>query len=153
LNDGYVLGFDFRYNAGRIREHLRIARQFLDVAKLAMQEGHSEAAIDNLFSCVELLAKGALLMHLPEVTTSKTHGFIKSAYNKWSSLGNADTEYSQLLNQLADLRKRARYLRGQPTTGSNVLGAVAAMAERMYSDLDATLPVRTEIPRDLPSGT
>jgi len=151
LHGGYVLGFDFRYNAGRIREHLRVARQFLDVARHALQEGHSEAVIDNLFSGVELLAKGALLMHLPEVTTSRTHGFIQSAYNKWSSLGNVDTEYSQLLNRLAHLRNPARYLRGHLATKSDDLLAMANTAERMYSGLVAELPVHTEIPADLPS--
>ncbi len=145
--DRYFLSFDFRYNASRIREHLRVSAQFLDLAHHSLSKGHSEAMLDNLFSAVELIAKGALLMHMPEAVTSRGHGFVHSAYNAWGRLGNADRRYTSLLNQLGQLRSAARYLRGSLTVSDNDLRETLGTARQMYSELHEQLPKRVRVDR------
>lgn len=143
--DRYFLSFDFRYNAFRVREHLRIAAQFLDLAQHSLSKGHSEALLDNLFSAVELIAKGALLMHLPQAATARGHGFLHSAYNNWGRLGNTDRRYTSLLNDLTRLRTTARYLRGELAVSDRELQDMLATANEMYSDLMEKLPRRVTI--------
>jgi hypothetical protein len=83
LHKGFwVLKFDFRYNAARIRETIAAAREFLDAATFCLDKGNLRALVENLFGATELMAKGLLLMN-PDGTilAGKSHGIIATKFN------------------------------------------------------------------------
>ena len=78
----WFLAFDFRYNAARVASIIDAAREFLDLAAYTLEQNHTRAFVDNLFSTTELLAKGQLLMYPDEsLLKSKTHTVVKSKFN------------------------------------------------------------------------
>jgi uncharacterized protein (UPF0332 family) len=142
----WFAGFDFRYNAAIASEHLEAARQFLDSASSSLEKGDFRVVADNLFSAVELMAKGLLLMHDKTVLTSKKHGIIHSRYNQWGYLGNTAELYTQLLNKLTSLRGSARYLHKDFNLPEEEAKKMIETAEDMYRDLEARIPKRYERP-------
>lgn len=142
----WFAGFDFRYNAALISDHLDAARQFLDSASSSLERGYFRVVVDNLFSAVELMAKGLLLMHDKTVLTIKKHGVIHSRYNQWGHLGNTDEQYTQLLNKLISLRGSARYLHRDFNLSEEEAKSMIEIAEDMYLDLRAQVPKRYEHP-------
>lgn len=143
----WFAGFDFRYNAALVSDHLDAARQFLDSASSSLLErGHFRVVVDNLFSAVELLAKGLLLMHDKTVLTTKKHGIIHSRYNQWGHLENPDEQYTQLLNKLIPLRSSARYLHKDLNLSEEEAMNMIEIAEDMFLDLKAQVPKRYERP-------
>lgn len=71
------------------------------------------AFIDNAFSSIELLAKSELLLEpMSGLEKKANHKRIKSEYNKRAKNILDKKEESILLNQLSDLRNKARYLKG-----------------------------------------
>src|ERR1041385_5443813 len=93
----WLLRFDFRYNARRVEETLRLAREFLDAAKFGLEKNNLNAFVDALFSATELVAKAQLLMMPdPSLLRLTSHGPIHSKYNWWGKLGNAEQRYVQL---------------------------------------------------------
>ena len=110
----WVISFDFRRNASRIAGIIAAAREFLESAPRALEDGHLRAFCVLLFAAVELTAKGELIM-LPDrsLLESRTHEYLSSRYNQWGKLGNTDPANVSLLNRLAELLPTARYLQGE----------------------------------------
>jgi len=136
----WFVGFDFRYNAAVISDHLDAARQFLDSVSFSFPKGYLRVVAENLFSAVELMAKGLLLMHDETLLTSKKHGAVSSRYNQWGNLGNTDEKYTQLLNKLSNIRSSSRYLQREFNLTDKEAENMIEIAENMYSDLKAQLP-------------
>jgi uncharacterized protein (UPF0332 family) len=107
---GWVASFDFRTGRGRALAYLETAKQFLGYAIQASEAKHHAPSIDNLFSCVALIAKAILTMAGHSAKGSKTHSSIQSAINRWRSSGNVDGAFVDIYNRLFDLRPRARYM-------------------------------------------
>lgn len=138
--ESWLVGFDFRYNTAVISEHLDAARQFLDSVSVSFTKGHLRVVADNLFSAVELMAKGLLLMHDEVLLTANKHGAVSSRYNQWGNLGNTDKQYTQLLNKLSNIRSSSRYLQREFNLTDKEAKNMIEIAENMYADLKAQLP-------------
>lgn len=138
----WVVSFDFRRNASRIKQHLGAAREFLDVASHAREGGKTRAFAENLFAAVELLAK-SILLTLPgrEILESKRHPTIARRFNRWAGkLGNADPRFAQLLNHLDKIRGSARYLRAEYELSPQEAKEMEETAEEMYSFAEKNCP-------------
>lgn len=111
FGNSWLFGFDFRYNKKAARNHYETAEQFYKAAQSAFRRKLNVPFIDNLYSCVELLAHAELLL-LPNFLKRKTsHKDIQIKYNSFVDLGNAKTEFKSTLNKLSGLRTSARYLK------------------------------------------
>ncbi len=109
LNGNWLGAFDFRYNKGLAREHFKVAKEFYRAAKNAHKNRWLAPFVDNLFSCIELLAKSELLL-LSEVKKKTTHAAIQIKYNRFINYGNEKSNFKAALNKLSALRHSARYL-------------------------------------------
>jgi len=142
----WVLKFDFRYNAARIRETIETAREFLDCATFSLNKGNVRAFVENLFGAAELMAKGLLLMHPDRsILTGKSHKIIASKFNWWGKLGNTDPEYVKLLNHLSVLRRPARYLQKRLALKIEHAKVMLAVAEDMFQTLSGEAPKRISV--------
>lgn len=113
LGNSFFGAFDFTYNKGLAREHLELAKQFLEVAESSHHKHYIGPAIDNLFSAIELAAKAAMLSAFPSpIRKLKSHGAIKAQFNRQKILGNVQGKYTATFNELETLRNQARYLKG-----------------------------------------
>lgn len=141
-NGRWHLKFDFRYNAARIAQLLKAARQFLDCATFAADKGQGHAFFDNLFSATELMAKAALLW-LPDAqfVQSRKHKHVAAKFNSWSKLGNIDQKFARLLNKLAQVRQDARYVAKGNDIDCASAKADLLTAEEMYRQVLAGSPV------------
>lgn len=145
-NGVWVLKFDFRYNAARVRETIDTAREFLDCATFSLEKGNFRSFVENLFGSAELMAKGLLLMHPDKsILAGKKHKLIASKFNRWGKLGNTDPRYVQLLNQLFALRPRARYLQKSLALKMDQAKPMLAVAEHMFETLNGTAPRRINV--------
>lgn len=138
----WFIAFDFRYNAKLVLEHLKTAQQYLDSAAASITRGHLRVFVDNLFSAVELTAKGALLMHNKTVFSSHKHGVIHSRFNQWGRLGNIDSRYTRLLNRLSSLRPGLRYVQKDVTLTTEEAESMLEIAKDMIADLGKRVPAR-----------
>jgi hypothetical protein len=130
---GWSLAFEFCRRHPLRYEHMRVAREFLNAARHALDQAHLHAFADNAFSTAELLAKTELLSCAPTVElalNARRHGSVAAAYNVWARLGNTDSRFARLLNGLQKLRDPARYLVGELTLA-------APEAEERMTELDA----------------
>jgi len=140
------LEFDFRYNAARISEHVKAAEEFLGGASHALGQRDLRVFVDNLFSAVELAAKGLLLMQPDKsVLVARRHQAISAKYNLWSKLGNTERRFADLLNRLPDLRSSARYVRGDLGLTTDEATVMLAVAEDMLAALINSVPKRARI--------
>lgn len=141
----WALAFDFRYNTGRIGEVLATAREFLDAVADALRRGHRRAAIDTLFSAVELLALGRLLQ-LPGTDLLKSkHGKVHGHFNRFGQHAiNVDPRFVKLFNEIREARSPARYpVPERPVTMTmDNLRERLGIAEEMHADLTSRLPDR-----------
>ncbi len=122
LSDTWFLTFDCRYNKARIRECLSAAREFIDVAEMALRSDRLRPACDLLFSGAELLANAELL-HIP-LAVPKGHTGVSTRLNGWVRLGNAPRTTATNLGQLSRLRDRARYLKSPLKVTSEKLSSI-----------------------------
>jgi len=141
------LAFDFRRNAAHIGQHIERARQFLDTAAWARQEAKVSPFVDNLFSATELMAKG-LLIWMPDekLLKGKSHGRLHERFNYERKMDNVDARFAKLLNDLADLRRPARYLARDLTLSDEQMTEMLAVAEEMHAALEASRPLRAPSP-------
>lgn len=129
LADGWWMNFDFRYNAQRIANHLRVADEHIETAADALAAGRLHVFVDNAYSATELCAKAELISAPdPALMKSKKHETFRSRYNWHAKLGNTEQRFAALLNDLRRLREPARYLEGK-------LDLDAAQATEMLSAL------------------
>jgi hypothetical protein len=73
---GWQVIFDFRYNATTISRLVAQADEFLTTFNFALQAGHLNAAVDNLYDAVELMGE----MSLDHVSRPR-HPRIKDAWS------------------------------------------------------------------------
>jgi uncharacterized protein (UPF0332 family) len=143
----WYLMFDFRYNSERIARSIEVARQFHSAAESAKKNGHLNAALENLFTAVEIAAKSYLMIHPDERLLEKHgHGFVASEFNRYGGkFGNVERKYVTLLNKLAELRGQARYggqllliaesdMEGWLKTAEEMLADVTARRAAPYRD-------------------
>jgi uncharacterized protein (UPF0332 family) len=135
----WLVVFDFRCDKARIEQYLYAAREFLDIASLAFKYGYLRAVVENLFSAVELMAKGQLIMHDKNVFSSNGHNMIYARFNMWGNLGDTDQRFPQLLIQLFSLRKDLRCLEGEFSLSSSNAKLMIDVAEEMYSQMKKEL--------------
>lgn len=109
LRDEWVLYFDFRYNKDFVREHLRVADEFLQAANYALTNNLLSVLIDSLFSAVELTAKALLLPTYLQLRKRHSHGGVQTLFDSYAKLGNIDEVYWNTYKRLRDLRVPARY--------------------------------------------
>ena len=107
--NGWVATFDFRVGRAKSAAMLKAAGEFLEVARLASNHGHTRPSVDNLFSACELVSKAHLILHRNSASTAKSHGPVQSAINAWRRLGNINEEFVHLFNRVSNTRSPARY--------------------------------------------
>jgi hypothetical protein len=146
IGNKFHLSFDARYNAGRVKEVLKVAQEFIEAATFASDNNHTHAFVDNLFSATELIAKGQLLL-LPDkaMLTTKSHHYIASRYNFWGRLGNTDSRYVELFNKLTQLRTSARYVRSKINLSVEKRSDMLKIAKEMLLALNAGIPRRSKL--------
>jgi hypothetical protein len=139
----WALSFDFRRNASLIGEHAEAAREFIDAATWAREASKLAPFVDNLFSATELMAKG-LLLWMPDksLLDGRSHGRIHSRFNYERKMDNVDPRFAALLNQLAALRRPARYLSRDFTLTNDEMDEMLAVADAMHAALEASRPRR-----------
>lgn len=85
------------------------ARQFLMASQAAMAAHHDVVVMDTLFSACELAAKADLMTRHFVNPGKSSHKAIGSALNRQRQMGNVDGAFTDLFNQLANLRSLYRY--------------------------------------------
>lgn len=114
INGRWTIAFDFQYNKGLSRNHIKTASEFYEAAEFSFSRKNWSAFVDNLFSCAELSAKVILLTFLsPELARKATHPLIRQRYNRFADLGDFDETHRSVLNKLSGWRINARYLKGR----------------------------------------
>jgi uncharacterized protein (UPF0332 family) len=147
---GWQVIFDFRYNATTISCLVARADEFLATANFALQTGHLNAAVDNLYDAVELMAKCHLIMSPDRgILESKTHGVIEGNYNRQRKFGNVRPDFAQTLNRLSELRPKVRYALEPTEIDGAEVAKLASSAAEMRVDVEARRPRRRD-PSNLP---
>jgi HEPN domain-containing protein len=138
-HQAWHLIFDFRYNAARIAHNLEVAQQFLEAAEGALQKRHKNAAVENLYTCVELTAKSYLMIHPDERLLRKMrHGFVATEFNRYGGkLANVEASFVRLFNALTSVRTKARYPDERLPIPEDQISKWLADARSMLADLDA----------------
>ena len=108
IRDIWYYTFNFGYNKQRAKDIFKSAKEFYFSAKNDYRSKRWRPFISNICTTSELLAKSQLIQ-LPHIEDFKTHGYLQSEYNKWYKLGNVESEYRELLNEVFELRDKARY--------------------------------------------
>lgn len=107
---GWKIKFDFRRYKRKAKERYDAAREFLDAARNALNEGHLRAFADTLFSSAELFITSQLfVMSEKEYVLKPTHTWTQIKYNSFIEMGNYKNKYRDAFNKLAGLRDGARY--------------------------------------------
>ena len=120
-----------------------MGEQFLEVAQFALQKGHMNAFVENLFAATESMAKGFLMM-TPDraVLKSKKHRFVATHFNLEGKHQRVNSASVDLLNCLAKLRPTARYGTGAFDLETAETGQLYEKARAMLQDLESTRPKR-----------
>jgi HEPN domain-containing protein len=141
--NGWLISFDFRYNAATAKQTLTAAREFLVAAELSLEDGRTRAFADELHSATELMAK-ALLMLVPDekYLTSNNHKFFAARFNSWGKLGNVPRPFVKLLNDIRALRPPARYLQGSFDLAPDRADEMLKVARDMMAHADVQIPGR-----------
>jgi len=145
VQDHWHIAFDFRRYATHVAQMVKLAGQFLDTATQALASDSVPAFVDNLFSAVELLAKAQLVLNGGHDPGSRKHSAIHSYFNMWGKLGNTRTEYVRLLNDLAKMRPKARYMVDAFTLSHSDAAAMLAVGRDFQEDMLAQIPPRHHV--------
>ena len=141
----WYLFFDFRYNASRIDRHFRVAQQFVDTAAYTLEKGYLNAGIENLFAAVELMAKSLLLIHPDERLLAKTkHRFVATEFNRYGKHDNVPREFVETLNELSNVRNRARFPDDDLDVSNERVAGWLETARKMATYLDEVRPDRLD---------
>lgn len=143
LGDSWHISWDGRYNADIIASHLAAAREFVELAEIAVDRRRLRAFAEIAFEAAELLAKAAVLTQPDErLLATKKHATVAAHFNQWARQGNVDRRYALLLNALSELRASARYLRGGFRLDAERAAEMLVTLQAMEQDLVATSPQR-----------
>jgi uncharacterized protein (UPF0332 family) len=141
--EAWLLSFDFRYNATRIQNLLSKADQFLEAARLCVENGLPAAAVDTLYDAVEMMAKCFLLISPdPAVLTSQKHTFIESRFHQQRRLDNVSDRSARLVKRLAKLRPEARYNFEPVVLTATELDELLNDAIEMKAEIESRRPKR-----------
>lgn len=142
---GYLL-FDFRYNADRIGDLVRIADEFIASAHNALTNDLLHPFADSLFGAVELLAKSLLMMHPdPRFLGRHGHGFVESELHKFAKYGNVPQPYVNLHKRLTALRPAARFGRADFDLGTEEAKEMLEVAIAMRAHVEERRPTRYDM--------
>jgi len=110
LRSHWYVSFDFRYNKGRIQEHLAAASEFLASARSAIRRKHYRAMAEALFAASELSAKSLLLSTAQLRPGRSSRKSVHGSFNVFARSGNLREEQRSVFNALSDRRPAFRYL-------------------------------------------
>ena len=111
----------------------------------ALARGHLHPFVESLWSGVELMAKGELLMtHGTELAgkAGKNHKAIQDKYDLVKTWGGVEERFADLYGQLQDLRKPARYLERKLDLTVERAREMLSDARDMHRALEAQAPTR-----------
>lgn len=147
LGHAWTFTFDFRYDKGRARKHLAVAKEFLRLADYCYRYELWHPFAENLLAALELMAKADLML-LPEtgVRKARSHKYVKARYNLLGKLGNENKPYCEHLNKLWKFRKAARYLEGRLGIDTEYAKEALKSAREMSSYLDDRVAVKRSRP-------
>jgi len=134
--ENWSMSFDFTFNKGKRREHVETANQYIESSKVCLEKGLDHPLIDNLYSAMELLSK-ALLIEFPQKKSKVGHGFIAAKMNMKVKEAVVGAEYAPLLNRLANMREKARYLEGELALSLQDKSAMVRQVEQFYDLVSA----------------
>lgn len=129
LGGGWRCFFNFLQGRARADALAVRAENFLKAALNAHENGWHDVSVDTLFSACELLAKANLIVHMQKGAEGKSHDAVSSSINQWRKLGNVESEFVKIFNDLGNLRHIARYEVGDMSRleqPSSVFDTVAA---------------------------
>lgn len=109
-NGAGTLGFDFRRNLGHARALVTKAERFLSSAVDSGEENLSPS-IDALHSAAELTVQALMLLQSNDDTS---HERRRKWLKRWTKAQNSPANHSDVLDNLAAQRDRARYEPGDP---------------------------------------
>jgi hypothetical protein len=109
LPDSWLMKFDFTYNSARLAQTARAAEEFLLTAHTSADQNRYRPFVDNLFSSVELMAKTLLLSFPGRDSLDWNHKKIAVQLNRRRKANVIGGDFAPLLNDLAKLRRLARY--------------------------------------------
>lgn len=134
INDRWTIAFDFRYNRGLSRNHIKTAREFYEAAEFSFTKKNWSAFIDNLFNCAELSVKVILsTFSEPKFLKKAKHKLIQLRYNRFADLGNVDETHRSTLNKLSGWRISARYLKGNISVSEDEAGNLLSVVKDMLT--------------------
>jgi len=100
-------------SAGPIENELEGADEFIDSAERTL-DGPLGPFVNAAFPAAEMLARAELLrLPDPARNSAKTHGTVRSRYNRWAKFGNTEPRFAVLLNSLGELQEKAKYRRSR----------------------------------------
>jgi len=155
LHGGFwYLFFDFRYNSDRIARYYRVAGEFLVAAERALELGHVNVAIENLYAAAELGAKGFLLT-LPDKALLEKHGhrFTEVRFNALGKAGGVEPAFVSAYNAVSSWRTRARFPNEALSLSPETVDQWRRTISAMLNQLDRQRPRTTPIPDDLAPST
>lgn len=109
VDSSWFISFNFLNQRARCRNLLEKSRQFLEAAKRAVELNYPAVAVDNLFSACELISKAELVSSHVLAMEVRTHSAIARSLNHWRKMGNIESAFVDIFNQLGQLRPRYRY--------------------------------------------
>ncbi|MEV6363203.1 HEPN domain-containing protein [Nocardia asteroides] len=127
--EGQALAFDFRRNLMTARRLVTKAESFLRSAENSGEDLLSPA-LDSLFSAAELTVQALMLI---QATADPDHKVRRDWLRRWTEAGNGAPTHHDVLCNLANLRKDARYgpddPRLKPDRFRKILATVREMLE------------------------
>jgi hypothetical protein len=100
----WVIHFDFRMNKKKAKDRYEAAKQFFDSAKYCYEKKFWRPFVDNLFSCVELLATAQLFVQSEqEYIQKQSHAKTRTKYNSINYANPESKEYQNAFNKLYGL--------------------------------------------------
>ncbi len=105
----WIATFNFLNQRAKCLDLLDKAQQFFESVLVAKSKSHPAVVVDNLFSACELISKAELVSSQMLKLDTRTHSQIATQLNRWRKLGNIESAFVDLFNNLANLRTRYRY--------------------------------------------
>jgi uncharacterized protein (UPF0332 family) len=107
----WQIACDLFYDVTRAINKLKLAKQFLKASQLNLDNNLWGPFIESLFSATELATQSVLLLeHKPDFSTKQIHPNTKKLFEIYTMYGKIDTKYHIHIENLYNLRKKARYL-------------------------------------------
>jgi len=99
---------DNEFRDKELKDHLLVAQEYLEAAKISLADGKYRVAIDTAYNAAELCTRGLLLLKLPEIPGS--HGGLIARFGEiYIVSGLMPKKTGRDLNVMMELRNKARY--------------------------------------------